>query len=206
MVAGLETFLIAALILNVTPGADMAFVLANAVSRGRKAGLVAALGIGVGGFGHTLAAALGLSALISLSADAFLILKLVGAAYLVWLAIQAVRGRGSLNFNSNQPARGIFRTFMDAALVNILNPKVALFMLAFLPQFIDPAAGNPAVQILMLGGIFCLSGTMVLMLVAWFAGAFSASLRSHSGAQRTLQWITVGILGGLGVRLGLMDP
>lgn len=203
---GLETFLIASLALNITPGADMIFVLATALAQGRRTGMVAALGIGVGGLGHTVAATLGLSALLSLSAEAFILLKIIGAAYLVWLAVQTLRGTGGLSFTADRPARKKRRIFLDAALVNLLNPKVALFMLAFLPQFVDTTAPNPAWQVMFLGALFCFTGTVTLCLVAWFAAPLGRAVRKSLRTQRILRWGTAGILAGLGLRLGLTQP
>ncbi|RED46134.1 LysE family translocator [Aestuariispira insulae] len=203
---GLETFLIASLALNITPGADMIFVLATALAQGRRTGMVAALGIGVGGLGHTAAATVGLSALLSLSAEAFTLLKIIGAAYLVWLAVQTLRGSGGLSFADGRPVRKKKRIFLDAALVNLLNPKVALFMLAFLPQFVDTAAPNPALQVMFLGALFCFTGTVTLCLVAWFAAPLGQAVRKSARTQRIMRWATAGILAGLGVRLGLTQP
>lgn len=202
---GFETFLIAALALNLTPGADMTFVMANSISQGKKAGLAAALGIGIGGMGHAVAAALGLSALLAVSATAFTILKIVGALYLFWMAIQTLRGSGGFDLSGKGPVRRLRHTFRDAAIVNLTNPKVALFMLAFLPQFVDPASSQATMQILFLGAVFCTTGTIVNCLVAWFASHIGSWIRSSDKAQKAMKWITAGILGGLGVRIGMME-
>ena len=202
---GIETFLIAALALNVTPGADMTFVMANAIGRGRAAGMAAALGIGFGGLGHALAAALGLTALLALSATAFTVMKYIGAAYLAWMAFQMLRGSGGFDFSESPQPRSLTRTFRDAAIVNLLNPKVALFMLAFLPQFVDPADPDASFHILALGALFCVTGTVVNCLVAWFGSRLGGFIKASRRARRAVQWASAGILGMLAVRIGLLE-
>src|ERR1044072_2306117 len=137
-------FVVAGLALNIVPGADMTFVIASAARGGRREGVVAALGIGAGTFAPTLAATLGLSAILASSQAACNLIKWIGAAYLLWVAWSLVRG-GHAQADAPRPGR---RTLRSAALVNILQPKLALFFLAFLPPFVDPAAALPWLLIL----------------------------------------------------------
>ena len=176
-------FVVAGLALNIVPGADMTFVIASAARGGRRGGIVAALGIGAGTLVHILAATLGLSAILASSQAAFDLIKWIGAAYLLWIAFSLVRGKAA---QAAQPGR---RTFRAAMLVNILNPKVALFFLAFLPQFVDPAAAMPWLQILCLGLWFDLVGTLVNVVIALAAAGTAARLRNVAwiGAARSTQ-------------------
>ena len=139
------SFVVAGLALNVVPGADMTFIIASAARGGRRDGIVASLGVGTGALFHILAAVLGLSAILASSQAAFNLIKWVGAAYLLWIAFSLIRAKDA---PADAPPRAASSLFRAAMLVNILNPKVALFFLAFLPQFVDPAAAMPALQIL----------------------------------------------------------
>src|ERR1044072_1119105 len=162
------SFVIAGLALNVVPGADMTFIIASASRGGRRDGVVAALGIGAGALVHICAAVLGLSAILASSQAAFDLIKYVGAAYLLWIAFSLVRSKGpSPDAVPRPPSRG----FRSQMMVNFLNPKVALFFLAFLPQFVDPAASVPAAQILCLGLWFDFAGTLVNIAVALVAAS-----------------------------------
>ena len=138
-------FAVAGLALNIVPGADMTFVIASAARSGRRDGIVAALGIGAGTLVHILAAVLGLSAILAASQTAFTIIKWVGVAYLAWIAISLLRSGQRRSAAGNDPRKSGWQLFRAAALVNVLNPKVALFFLAFLPQFVDSTANVPAV-------------------------------------------------------------
>src|SRR3954464_2370218 len=158
-------FALAGLALNIVPGADMTFVVASAAKGGRRDGVVAALGIGAGTLVHILAAVLGLSAILAASQTAFTIIKWAGAAYLDWIAFSLLRS-GKRSETSVSLRRSGWPLFRAAAFVNILNPKVALFFLAFLPQFVDPRAAVPALQILCLGLWFDLIGTIVNVIIA----------------------------------------
>jgi threonine/homoserine/homoserine lactone efflux protein len=190
-------FVVAGLALNIVPGADMTFVIASAARAGRRAGIVAALGIGAGTLVHILAATLGLSAVLASSQAAFDLIKWAGAAYLLWIAFSLVRGKAA------QAARPSGRTFRSAALVNILNPKVALFFLAFLPQFVDPAAAMPWLQILCLGLWFDLVGTLVNMVIALAAAGTAARLRDVAWIGTAARWLAATAIGALAVQLAL---
>jgi threonine/homoserine/homoserine lactone efflux protein len=199
-------FLVAALALNLTPGADMTYVIARSATQGRAAGIAASLGIAAGSFVHCVLAAFGVSALLQHSETAFLIVKYAGAAYLLYLAWKAIRaGSQSIAVDRSLARRGLWRVFAEGALTNLLNPKVALFILAFLPQFVDPELGNPAVQILLLGAIFNLGGTGVLLIVACSTSAAARALGSSASFGRWLNRVSALVFVGLAVRLALTE-
>jgi threonine/homoserine/homoserine lactone efflux protein len=210
-VAGLEllpewpvflSFALAGLALNIVPGADMTFVIAAAARGGRRDGLIAALGIGAGALAHILAAVLGLSAILASSQTAFAVLKWIGVAYLLWLAVSMLRG-GARQAEGPEPPDSGWRLFRAAALVNLLNPKVALFFLAFLPQFVDPEAAMPALQILCLGLWFDFAGTIVNGAVALAAAGAAERLRHIGWIGRASRWVAATALAGLAVQLAV---
>lgn len=198
-------FALAGLALNIVPGADMTFVIASAARGGRRDGIVAALGIGGGALVHVLAAVLGLSALLAASETAFTIIKWVGAAYLLYIALSLVLSRTSGAEHKPRPSLSGWRLFRAAALVNILNPKVALFFLAFLPQFIDPNAQIPALQILCLGLWFDFAGTVVNCIVAIAAADTAAKLRHISWLGTAARWLAATAMGALAIRLAFAE-
>ncbi len=201
----LALFVGAALLLNLTPGPDMLFVAGTGAARGRAAGLMAALGVGAGCLFHTLLAALGLSALLAASELAFNAVKWAGAAYLVWTGVQMLRARPAATA-AEAPARRSGSPFWQGALTNALNPKVALFFLAFLPQFIDAGAPGQALALLMLGTFFNIGGTAVNLVVALVASGAAAGLATRGGNSRMGAWLqrAAGALFiGLGVKLAL---
>jgi RhtB (resistance to homoserine/threonine) family protein len=178
-ITNLGLFILAGVLLNLTPGPDFAYIVARSVQFGWRAGMVAALGICVGCFVHIAAAAVGLSALIATSSLAFGMLKWAGALYLAYVGISMVRARASdagppLATNSAQSARSA-RIFMQGFLTNALNPKVAIFFLALLPQFIRADAPSKLLAFLALGLTFTLTGTLWNLTVAWFAGRLMAA-------------------------------
>jgi threonine/homoserine/homoserine lactone efflux protein len=180
-------FLAAAILLNLTPGPDTAYILGRTIVHGREAGIASALGISVGTIFHTCAAALGLSAILATSAVAFGAIKLLGGAYLIFLGLKVFFERsGQLSLPSNFRRRTTAAAFRQGVLTNVLNPKVALFFLAFLPQFIDPASGTKVVAFLFLGLTFVTTGTIWCFILAWFASAFSERLRAN---ETVAQWL-----------------
>lgn len=199
-------FLAAALALNLTPGADMTYVIARSATQGRAAGIVASFGIAAGSLVHSALAALGVSALLQHSETAFLIVKYAGAAYLLYLAWKAIRaGDATVAADATLAKIGLWRVFAEGALTNLLNPKVALFILAFLPQFVDASRGNAAVQILLLGALFNLGGTSVNAVVAWSASAAARALGNSAGFGRWLNRVSALVFVGLAVRLALSE-
>ncbi|MFO1220186.1 MAG: LysE family translocator [Burkholderiaceae bacterium] len=208
MVAGvhdLPLFVVAGLLLNVTPGADMALVGARSATQGFRAGAAAALGVGAGCFVHVAAAALGLSALVASSATAFTLLRWAGAAYLVWLGIGLLRSRPAAAAAAAPAPEAWTRVFAQGFLTNALNPKVALFFLAFLPQFIDAQTAHKLPAFVLLGVIFSVNGTLVNLA---FAALVVGVRRRWQGAARAGVWLTRGVgalLVAFGVRLALFD-
>jgi len=176
----LPLFILAGLLLNVTPGPDMMYIIGRSTGQGWKAGAAATLGVSAGCFVHIAAAALGISALLTASATAFTILKIAGAAYLIYVGISMIRtGDRSL-----VPRRGTSGSvpgsvFWQGFLTNALNPKVALFFLAFLPQFIELDAPMKPLAFLVLGAIFTFNATWWNLFVAWSAAKMSATLGSR---------------------------
>jgi threonine/homoserine/homoserine lactone efflux protein len=201
----LAPFLAAAIALNLTPGADMTYVLARSLGQGREAGLISALGIAAGSAIHTILAAVGLSAVLMHSEAAFTAVKLGGAAYLVWLAFKAIRDGGAAAAMSERPPAPLGRIFLEATLTNLLNPKVALFVLAFLPQFVAPAQGHVAIQILILGTIFNISSTVVNAAVALSVSAARGFVLGSSWVRRALAWFSAAVFVGLAARLALAE-
>jgi len=203
----LGLFVISGLLLNITPGADTLYIVARSTGQGRRAGLVAALGIGAGCMVHTLAAAVGLSAILAASAGAFVVVKWVGAAYLVWLGVGLLRGGSpKAAADARAPASAALSTvFTQGLLTNVLNPKVALFFLAFLPQFIDAAAPNKALAFVALGMIFNVNGTLWNLLVAWLAAGVGRRLAVRGKAARWFGRAVGGVFVYLGIRLALAE-
>jgi threonine/homoserine/homoserine lactone efflux protein len=195
-------FVAAGLALNIVPGADMTFIIASAARGGRRDGVIAALGVGAGALIHIFAAVLGLSAILAASQSLFDLIKWAGAAYLLWIALSLLRA-GERGSDSPPPPASPWRLFRAAMLVNILNPKVALFFLAFLPQFVDPAAAAPALQILCLGLWFDAVGTLVNIAVALAAAGTAARLRHVAWLGRAARWLAASAIGALAVQLAL---
>ena len=197
-------FALTGLLLNLTPGNDMLYVIARSSGGRTKAGIISALGIGAGCLVHILAAVAGLSALIAQSALAFNIIKYAGAAYLIYLGLRSLLKKNKVFVapNNVQPLP-YKRIFWQGVFTNVLNPKVALFFLAFLPQFIDLHRGNTGLQILFLGTWFDVVGTIVNILVALLFGRLSGWL---SRSSKFVQWqerITGMILIGIGIKVAL---
>jgi threonine/homoserine/homoserine lactone efflux protein len=210
MIAGvhdLGLFIAAGLLLNITPGADLALIGARSAAQGFRSGAAASLGVGAGCFIHVAAAALGLSALIASSATAFTVLRWVGAAYLVWLGIGLLRRRGAARVAAapRLPAVTAWRSFVQGFLTNALNPKVALFFLAFLPQFIDADAPRKAGAFVALGTVFAVNGTIVNVA---FAALVARVRRVFKGPGSIGCWMSRGVgalFVALGIRLALFD-
>jgi len=197
-------FLVAGIALNLTPGSDMTFVALCGARGGRKAGLAAAAGIFVGCLGHIIFAAIGLSALIAASQTAFALVKWLGVAYLLYIACQLFRNGGSTSADSiDRFALGSSHAFRQAAIVNLLNPKVGIFFLAFLPQFIEPGSSSSPLQILALGMVFNTTGAIVNGLVGLFSAAAASRLSGDRRLGRVTRRVAATIIGGLAVKLAL---
>lgn len=194
-------FVLSGLLLNVTPGPDTAYILGRSIQLGRRGGAAAVFGICSGCLVHVFAAAIGLSALLMASSTAFTLLKWVGAAYLLLTGVQMLLARaGPIAEVGEQdgPTR-LTTVFWQGALTNVLNPKVALFFLAFLPQFVDASSEHKALAFLLLGAIFIFNGMLWCLAIAAFAAKAASRIRESEGL---IGWINRA-LGGLFVYLGI---
>jgi threonine/homoserine/homoserine lactone efflux protein len=198
-------FLLATISLNLTPGPDMLYVIARSVGQGRKAGVVSALGIGAGTLVHMFAVALGLAIWLRSVPMAYETVKYVGAAYLLYLGVRLLFSKERSGKTVNLRDDSYRRIFAQGAVTNILNPKVALFFLAFLPQFLDPQRGPVFWQVILLGLIFNTSGTLVNTTVALLSGSVGNRLRSNPRLGRLQRWFTGTLFIGLAARLALPD-
>jgi len=189
-------------VLFLTPGPDMSLFLAKTVSGGRRAGTAAMLGANLGCLVHTLLAAIGLSALLAASATAFALVKLVGAAYLLWLAIDAVRSGSALNLKAQGAARDPFvRTLLLGAGVNLTNPKVVLFFVTFLPQFVRAGDPDAAAKLVFLGVYYVLFSLPFAALMILGAERLLAFLKGRRGVLRAIDWTFAGVFGFFAVHI-----
>ena len=171
-------FIAAGLLLNITPGADTLYIVGRASTQGLRAGLVAALGIGAGCLVHILATAVGLAALLATSAQAFMWVKLLGAAYLAYLGLTLLITKANQPTSHTQPtSASLNKVFWGGFLTNVLNPKVALFFLAFLPQFIEPHAPSKSLSLVFLGVLFDINGTLWNLFIAWVSATAATQLK-----------------------------
>lgn len=195
-------FLTVSLLINLSPGPDMIYTAARSLSQGTKAGIFSALGIFAGCFFHLTAAVFGLSKIIEESVLLFSIIKYAGAAYLIYLGIRSfLRRKKTKNEINTLPPLTNPKIFFQGMLTNILNPKVAIFFLSFLPQFIDPRSNYLEEQIALLGLWFAVQGTLVLIIVACAVGAFKNILQKNTTFWSWQEKITGLILFGLGVKM-----
>jgi len=198
----LVAFLIAALLLAITPGPGIAYVVARTVSSGRPEGLASCLGTGIGGMAHVMAAALGLSVLVAQSAMAFNVIKYIGAAYLVFLGIRILMRKKAAAPVEAGAAKGVHRALLEGMVVEIFNVKTALFFLAFLPQFASPA--EPLIpQLVMLGSVCVALNTAVDVIAVMAAHRLLKSGVARDARARWLTRFSGGTMIGLGVFLGL---
>ena len=202
----LMSFAALSLAIALSPGPSWLYVATTTVRQGRKVGMVAVLGNASGIVCHVLFAALGLSALLAYSAAAYSVVKWLGAGYLIYLGVRTiVRGATSRTESREGVLKSYGKVFRDGVLVNVLNPKVALLMLALLPQFVDPSRGNVALQTMSVGMIHSLIATLVLTVVAWAADRSAALVKSSATTERFFRWTSGSLLIGLGARLALAD-
>jgi threonine/homoserine/homoserine lactone efflux protein len=199
----LALFMTATLALNLAPGPDMLYVSTRSLAQGRRAGVISALGIAAGAVVHTLVIASGLAALLRAAPVAFEIVRFAGAAYLVWLGIKALRARRGPLTGAPLDRASEWTIFRQGMITNLLNPKVTLFFLAFLPQFTNPTAGSVALQIVVLGCLFNTSGTLVNIAVALLASSARGWLAAGRRGESVLRWLTGSVFIGLGLRLAL---
>ena len=197
--SSLGLFVLAALVLLLTPGPAVLYIVTRSIDQGRRAGLVSVAGVHVGTLAHILAAAVGLSALLAASATAFSVVKYLGAAYLIYIGVRRLLDRRPPAAVGAGAPRRLRRAFVDGVIVNVLNPKTALFFLAFLPQFVTVARGQVGQQIVWLGLVFVLLGAFTDSLYALTAGSAARWLRGRPRLLSTERWVSGGLYIGLGV-------
>ncbi|UZE50360.1 LysE family translocator [Rhodopseudomonas sp. P2A-2r] len=199
-------FIVAGLLLNVTPGPDTLYIVGRGVQMGWRGGAVAALGISAGCLVHVFAAAVGLSALLAASSAAFTAVKLIGAAYLLYIGVRMLLTRSPAPAEApDLPTLSLHQVFWQGALTNALNPKVALFFLAFLPQFVDAASPGKGLAFVALGLVFIFNGTLWNLGMAAFAARAAGRLRRSDGALRWINRVLGGVFVALGVRVAMLE-
>ena len=200
----LALYLAAALVLAITPGPGIFYVAARTLAGGRAEGVASSFGTGLGGMVHVLAGAVGVSAVVLASAELFTAVKLVGAAYLVWLGIRTVRAArddavAALDRAPGAPPIGARRAFREGVLVEVMNPKTAAFFLAFVPQFVDPAQGNVALQFVVLGFLSVVLNTSADIVVAFAASGIRAGAAARPALVRRLREASGAAMVALGI-------
>jgi len=201
-----ETFLLAGILLNLTPGNDTIYVLTRSIGQGRKAGIISVLGIGTGSLVHTILAAFGLSIIIAKSLLLFNIIKYAGAAYLLYLGFKMLKDKIIIADTGEIAASeriSYLKTYRDGILTNVLNPKVVLFFMAFLPQFINPSSKSTVLPFLALGGTFVTTGTLWCMVLAVFASAIFGRLKTSRIMTELINKACGITLIGLGIKVAL---
>ena len=201
----LPLFILASAVLLLTPGPAVLYIIARSVDQGRRAGLVSVGAIEVGNFTHVIAATLGLSAILLSSALAFSIVKYLGAAYLVYLGLRKLLTRETMQATHNNHPQSLRRIFSQGVVVATLNPKTALFFVAFLPQFVNPSQGSIAGQILVLGCIFVMMAVVSDSMYALLAGTAGQWLKKSHSVARAERYLSGGVYIGLGVTAGFFD-
>jgi threonine/homoserine/homoserine lactone efflux protein len=199
----LTLFIISGLLLNLMPGPDSLLIMTRSATQGWRAGVAAVAGIGTGTMVHVLAAAVGLSAILATSATAFMVVKYIGAAYIIYMAIGLLRSKGSTLASVAVPPLPYRKIYAQGFLTNVLNPKVAIFFLAFVPQFIDAAAPSKALAFVVLGCIFNINGMLWCVSLALFTAFASARLKVSPLVSTWLNRVTGGLFIWLGVKLAL---
>lgn len=195
-------FLAAAVMLTLTPGPDNLMVLGMGMSRGRRAGMAFGLGCALGCLSHTLLAVVGVSALVAASPVAFTVLKVTGGAYLLWMGVQAWRHAGAVRVGGDAAGEAPLRQlFAKGLIANAINPKVVLFFLSFLPQFVVPSQGPVAVQLGLLGVLFTAQAALLFGLLGWFSGRIGAWLNRRPGVGRWLDRLAGTVFVALGLRM-----
>lgn len=196
-------FVLAGIILNITPGADTMYILTRSISQGRRAGIYSVLGITSGGLVHTILAALGLSVILAKSAVAFNLVKYAGVAYLVYLGVKMIAEQNNLFDNKNQRIEhsDLSKIYRQGLFTNVLNPKVALFFLSFLPQFIDVHYAHGPIPFLILGFTFMTTGTLWCLFLAYAASGITSVLRKNDKTGKMMQKLSGILFIGLGIKL-----
>jgi len=197
----LLAYLAAVVALTLTPGPDMTMFLGKAVSQSRLAGLAAFGGASTGLIVHTVLVAVGLSALLAASATAFTVLKIVGALYLVYLAFQAIRHGSALSVGDKRGAEPLRRVYMKGLMINLLNPKIIVFFVTFLPQFVQPGDPHASGKLMFLGILFVAVSIPISLPMIWFAGSIAGFLQRSPKATRIVDYLFATVLGAFAVRL-----
>ncbi|TYR80797.1 LysE family translocator [Priestia megaterium] len=203
--AAIFSFLGASIILTLAPGPDNLFVISQSIIHGKKAGIVTAFGLCSGITVHTLAAAFGVAALLHQSSILFQLLKFAGAAYLLYLAWQAVKERNEPLEKVEAPRLKTWKLYRKGILMNVLNPKVSLFFLAFLPQFVSPNAENPSIQMIVLGFLFMLQAVLLFSLIAIGAGTIGSGMMKRSNLAKFIHTVKAALFAVIGIRIMLID-
>lgn len=201
--ANLTLFITASLVLLVTPGPAVLYIMTRSIDQGRKAGFVSVLAIETGALIHVAAASLGLSAILVSSALAFDLVRYLGAAYLLYLGIRKLRERDVVDVVVEAPAVNLRRVYTQGVIISVLNPKLALFFFAFLPQFVDTAAGHVGLQVFVLGLIFTMLATTTDSLYALVSGSAASWLRGNRHYQRVQRYVSGTVYIGLGLTAAL---
>lgn len=206
-IINIEAFLLTGILLNLTPGNDTIFILSKSMSQGKKAGIISALGIGTGSIFHTILAAFGLSIIIAKSILLFNIIKYAGAAYLLYVGYKMLTSNSKLDTNVNNinNSANYLKIYRDGILTNILNPKVALFFIAFLPQFINPETKNTVIPFLILGSLFITTGTIWCFLLANFASILSNKINKNERISNYINKACGLTMIGLGIKVALTN-
>ena len=200
------TFFTAAVLLNISPGPDMAFILGQTAKRGIQSGFSAMFGIWAGAFIHVIFAALGLSAILASSAVAFSTIKWIGAGYLIWLGIQSLRSKGTrMSVNGQVSPKGLMPIFRQGVLVSVLNPKVAVFFLAFLPQFVEAGAGPVSAQFFLHGSLIIFVAAFVEPPLILVGGKLTGYLNNNTRISRWMDRGLGALFVGLGIKLASSD-
>lgn len=198
----LATYTIAVMALTITPGPDMTLFLSQTISRSRAAGLAAFAGAATGLVAHSGFVALGLSALLLASATAFTVLKVVGALYLLWLAYDALKNGSTFNLNNDgKPTGSLVAVYFKGLLINILNPKIIVFFITFLPQFVSPDDPAAVQKLFVLGVLFVIIAAPIVIAMIMFAGVLAAFLKRSPLATRVTDYLFAGVLGAFAIKL-----
>ncbi|MFH6999830.1 LysE family translocator [Flavobacterium sp. FlaQc-57] len=200
-----ETFLLTGLLLNITPGNDTIFILSRSMAQGKRAGIMSVLGIATGSLIHTILAAFGLSIIIAKSILAFNIIKYAGAAYLLYVGYKMLTDKTKLNTDTSisENLINLKKIYRDGVLTNVLNPKVALFFISFLPQFIDPHTTNTIVPFIKLGVTFTITGTIWCLILANCASVIFSKLKHNKKLSNYVNKTCGGVLIALGIKIAL---
>jgi len=200
-----ETFIFSGILLNLTPGNDTIFILSRSIAYGKRAGIMSALGIGTGSIIHTTLAAFGLSIIIAKSILTFNVIKYTGAVYLMYIGYKMFTDKAHFNSDAiiSKKSIKIVKIYQDAVITNVFNPKVALFFIAFLPQFIDPDVKNTIVPFFLLGITFTVTGTLWCIVLASFASILSSKLRNNKKLSFYINKVCGAVLIGLGIKVAL---